>query len=473
MIKRNQKIMNWFNAISDMVLILIAYLFSIYVRYEVLDGVFSIEIFDTKFVQSAIIYSFVITGAYYLFHLYESQRIKDLWKITVVVFAVNAAGIVSIISALYLFKVMDFSRGMLVIFWLASSVLVWLKHALVKAVLNFFRAKGYNLKHVAIIGNGHLAYQYIQDVKNNPELGFKIDGYISAVKKPGLGECLGSYEDVEQILDRYDLDELVVALEPHEAQHLRQIIAAADKEGVRINLIPFYNDYYPAHPIVESVGRTRMINLRTTPLDNIAWAFVKRLSDIVLSIFFIILTSPIMVLTAVIIKLSSPGPVIFKQERVGKNKKPFMMLKFRSMRMDVNHEGWSTDVDARKTTFGSFIRKFSIDEFPQFFNVLVGHMSLVGPRPETVHFVKQFKEEVPLYLVRQQIRPGMTGWAQVKGFRGNTSIGDRVECDIWYIENWSVGLDIKIILKTIFGGMINSEKVYVGRRRKVVESKTT
>ncbi len=167
-----------------------------------------------------------------------------------------------------------------------------------------------------------------------------------------------------------------------------------------------------------------------------------------------------MLVTAVGVRMSSPGPILFRQERIGKGKKPFTMLKFRSMKQNAKETtAWSTTSDPRKTKFGSFIRKYSIDELPQLFNVLAGDMSLVGPRPEIPFHVRHFKEEVPLYLVRQQVRPGMTGWAQVNGLRGDTSIEERVKYDIWYIENWSLELDIRILVKTAFGGMVNNEQL--------------
>lgn len=175
----------------------------------------------------------------------------------------------------------------------------------------------------------------------------------------------------------------------------------------------------------------------------------------------IVLTSPIMLGVAIGVKLSSPGPIIFKQERVGLNKRPFMMYKFRSMRVNAAEDSaWSTNSDPRKTRFGSIIRKFSLDELPQFFNVLKGDMSLVGPRPEIPFHVEHFKEEIPRYLVRQQVRPGLTGWAQINGLRGDTDIAERIRYDIWYIENWTVALDIKILFRTVFGGkMVNDEKI--------------
>ena len=236
--------------------------------------------------------------------------------------------------------------------------------------------------------------------------------------------------------------------------------------GVQTCALPiFYNDYIPSHPTIEVIGQTRLIDMRATPLDNLGWAILKRAMDIAGSLMLIILTSPIMLATAIGVRLSSPGPILFRQERIGKNKKPFTMLKFRSMKQNAKETtAWSTNSDPRKTRFGSFIRKYSIDELPQLFNVLAGDMSLVGPRPEIPFHVRHFKEEVPLYLVRQQVRPGMTGWAQVNGLRGDTSIEERVKYDIWYIENWSLELDIRILLKTAFGGMINNEQLTEDKR---------
>jgi exopolysaccharide biosynthesis polyprenyl glycosylphosphotransferase len=173
-----------------------------------------------------------------------------------------------------------------------------------------------------------------------------------------------------------------------------------------------------------------------------------------------LLTSPVMLFAAIGVKLSSPGPVIFRQTRVGKNKKLFQMYKFRSMRVNAQEStAWTKDRDPRKTRFGSFIRKTSIDELPQFFNVLKGEMSLIGPRPEIPHFVEQFQETIPLYMLKHLVRPGITGWAQVNGYRGDTSIEGRIKCDIWYIENWSLWLDLRICALTAFGGLVNKEKL--------------
>lgn len=464
MIRQNQKIINILNMVSDFVLILFSYLVAVVLRFDVLDGVVTLDLTDAKYLLLAAVYSAAIVVVYYAVRLYGSYRFKHPGEETGTILLINGLGTMVFMAVLFLLHILHFSRMALLLFWAVSSLLVLGKRTVVRAILRHFRALGYNQKHVIVVGNGHLAHQYLKDLERHPHLGFTVDGYVSAVEKPELGTCLGSYEQLEEILEQYEarsdvLDELVVALEPHEVGFMKYVLSVADKEGVRVNLIPFYNDYFPTHPTIETVGRTKLINLRATPLDNLGWAMVKRGIDIVGSLVLILLTGPLMLVAAVGVKISSPGPVLFKQERVGRDKKPFRMLKFRSMRTDIDHTGWSVANDPRKTKFGTFIRKYSIDELPQLFNVLKGDMSLIGPRPELPRYVRQFKEEVPLYLVRQQVRPGMTGWAQVNGLRGDTSIEDRVEYDIWYIENWSIGLDIKILFRTAFGGFINKEEV--------------
>ena len=459
MVKKNQVFLNWINVLSDAVLIFISYFIAVFLRFRVLSGIVSERMTAPIYIYIVATISLGIVFTYYIAHVYRSQRMKRLGGAAAKIIAINGIGALFMVAILYLLRVMNFSRWALFAFWGIASFLVVLKHAILRLILHYYRKQGYNLRHVAIVGNGKSAVQYKKDIKQNPQYGYRIAGYFSKVENPALGKCLGAYEDIADYLEANPLDELVVALEPHEVQHMKHVLTAADKEGVRVTLIPFFNDYYPAHPTIETIGKTKMVNLRATPLDNIGWAMVKRTMDLVGSLILIILCAIPMIIIAIGVKLSSPGPVFFCQERVGRDKKPFKMLKFRSMRTDIDHNGWSTDNDNRKTRFGSFIRKFSLDELPQLFNVFVGQMSLIGPRPELPFYVSQFKEEVPLYLVRQQIRPGMTGWAQVNGFRGDTSIESRVEYDIWYIENWSLGLDLKILWKTAFGGMINSEQL--------------
>lgn len=459
MIRRNQKLINFLNMLSDFLMIELSYFLSLFLRYEVMDGIMSVPVWERQYVLTALLAGAAIVFVYYLSGLYGSFRFRSLGQESILILMVNAGCTLVLVAVLFLFHVGEYSRLALALFWAIFSLFVILKRIVIRSFLRKVRALGYNKSHVIVVGNGHLAQQYIRDIANDPHIGITVDGYVSGVEKVGLGICLGSYEQLEDILKKYDPDDLVVALEPHEVRFMKRILAAADKEGVHINLIPFYNDYIPPHPSIDVVGRTKLINLRATPLDHLGWAMLKRVMDIVISLLGLLLTSPLLLLVAVGVKCSSQGPVFFKQDRIGKNKKLFRMIKFRSMRTDIDHTGWSIADDPRKTKFGSFIRKYSIDELPQLFNVLKGEMSLVGPRPELPKYVNRFKEEVPLYLVRQQVRPGMTGWAQVNGLRGDTSIENRVEYDIWYIENWSIWLDIKILFRTVFGGFINNEEM--------------
>jgi len=243
-----------------------------------------------------------------------------------------------------------------------------------------------------------------------------------------------------------------------EYDKLEEIVVLCEKSGVHTKFIPDYAKIIPTRPYTEDLLGLPVIHIRYVPLSDSFNAAVKRAVDIFGAIVALILFSPIMLIAAIGVKLSSPGPVLFKQERIGLHNRPFTMYKFRSMAMQTETDekkGWTKKGDPRVTPFGSFIRKTSIDELPQMWNVLIGNMSLVGPRPERPQFVEKFKEEIPRYMIKHQVRPGITGWAQINGYRGDTSILKRIECDLYYIENWTLSLDIKIIILTFFRGFIN------------------
>ena len=463
-IKKNQRMLNLFHALSDVCIVIFSYLAAIYLRFAVMGGEDSVNMLRAPFVAAIALYSAALVFAFYMLHMYTTHRVRRWRGEYMLVLMLNGVGILALMTLFYMVRVIDVSRMLLFLFWLMSSTLIIAKRMAVRAILRHYRRRGYNIKHVIIVGSGHLAQQCVEDIGKKPYLGLVVRGYVSEQDAPQLGVRLGSYQELNAILEEHKPDELIVALEPQEMAHMPDVLAAADREGVRLSLIPFYNDYIPQHPTIDSIGRTRLIDMRSTPLDNLIWATCKRTMDIVGSLLLILVTSPVMLAVAIGVKLSSPGPVIFRQERVGKDKRPFYMYKFRSMRVTgTEATGWSSNEDPRKTRFGSFIRKFSLDELPQFFNVLKGDMSLVGPRPEVPFHVQHFKKEIPRYLVRQQIRPGITGWAQVNGLRGDTSIEDRVEYDLWYIENWSLDLDVKILLRTAFGGMVNAEIIATGK----------
>lgn len=462
MISENQRILNWINVITDGIILFASYLIATFIRFYIMYGARpALQIaWNRSYFTAAAIFAVIELLVFYFAHLYSLTRRNRLVTEILRIAQFGALAVIGLMAFLYFTRIVDFSRIAMGIYLIVSTVVLTGKRVALRLILRHFRKEGYNQKHVLIVGDGKHAYQYIEGIRENPHLGFTIDGYVSRVDKEGLGKRLGTYEELEAILNKHKIDEVVIALEIHEVNFMGTIIGACDKSGTRVSIIPYFNDYIPVHPSIYNIGESRMIDVRAIPLDNVFNAFVKRTIDIIGSLILILLTSPLMLIIAIGTKISTGSTVFFKQKRVGKDKKEFTMLKFRSMKENNSEAtGWSTDSDNRKTRFGSFIRKFSLDELPQFFNVLVGDMSLIGPRPEVPFYVDKFKEEIPLYLVRQQVRPGITGWAQVNGLRGDTSIEERIKYDIWYIEHWTLGLDIIILVRTIFGGMMNSEKI--------------
>ena len=469
MLEKNQRYKSILSGLLDAGLLFVGFLLANYVRFNYVRffepggaGPALDVAQDPRNMLAGAFTSLLLVAAYWVAGIYSNSRLRGLSERSTRIAIINAGGILVFVFILYLLHLDDYSRVVLGLFYFFATALVVAKPMVRRWYDRARRRKGLGLRHILLVGGGKSAALYLRALEHNPYYGFVVDGYLAPIEEPGFGvPYFGSYEKLDECLENPLIDEVVVALEADEIQMLPRTFAACDKHGTRITMVPFYSDYLPARPTIDVLDECKLINVRQTPFDNILNAAVKRGLDIVGSLLLIVLTSPVMLITAIGVKLSSPGPVIFRQERIGLNKKPFMMYKFRSMRVNAKQEtGWSTDYDPRKTRFGSLIRKFSLDELPQFFNVLKGDMSLVGPRPEVPYHVEHFKEEIPRYLVRQQVRPGCTGWAQIHGLRGDTDIAERIRYDIWYIENWTVALDIKIIFRTVFGGkMINDEKL--------------
>ena len=461
MIRENQVFLNRLNIALDGILVFLSFLGGYWLRFYVLPGGIRTLPFQTYLtIALALVPAHLLT--YGILGLYESHRKRRLHQELGRLFWGNLVDLVLLQMAFFLFKDMHISRLMLLMFFLLVNLTQGVKRIVLRKSLHRLRGLGYNQKHILLIGSGDTARACLRELRHSPELGYQIAGYVA--DHPTLGEDirhLGDFSQLGQLLDRLKPDEAVAGLDIDEYMQMPQIIQACEASGTKLSLVPFYAQYMPAHPQFDSLNGLPLINLRRIPLDNLGNAFLKRAMDIVGSFVLIVLTSPIMLITAIGVKLSSPGPVIFRQLRVGLNKREFYMYKFRSMRVNSDSDtGWSKNRDSRKTPFGALIRKCSIDEFPQFFNVLKGDMSLVGPRPEIPHFVEQFKEEIPLYMVKHQVRPGITGWAQVHGLRGDTSIEERIRHDIFYIENWNPLLDVKILLMTLWRGVLNQEKLH-------------
>lgn len=399
---------------------------------------------------------------YYIFSLYTPKRVQgrrlEMWN----VIKANTVGIALILGLLYLIKMMHFSRELLAIFYGTNIILETAVRNLIRYFLRSMRKKGYNLKHILLVGYSSAAEGYIDRILANPQWGYKIRGILDDNIEAGTQykgiKVLGKIADLTVILPENRLDEIAITLGLGEYDRLEEIVAFCEKSGVHTKFIPDYNRIIPTKPYTEDILGLPVINIRYVPLTNTYYAALKRIMDVTGAVCGIILFSPVMLFSIIMIKLTSPGPLIFKQERVGLHNRPFMMYKFRSMAVqppEKEKTRWTVKDDPRVTNFGKFMRRTSIDELPQFFNVLKGEMSLVGPRPERPFFVEKFKEEVPRYMIKHQVRPGITGWAQVNGYRGNTSIRKRIEYDLYYIENWTLGLDVKILFLTVFKGFIN------------------
>ena len=399
---------------------------------------------------------------YQAFTLYTPMRMQGRRLVLANIVKANSLGLLILMFTFYMIDEGDFSRSTYIMFYLINIVLQWGTRMLIFALLRDMREKGMNQTQMICVGYSRAAEEYIDRVLANPQWGYVIRGILDDNVPAGTAyrgiKVLGRIANLNVILPENRLDEIAITLGLSEYYRLEEIVALCEKSGVHTKYIPDYNKIIPTKPYTEDILGLPVINIRYVPLNNTFNAMVKRAMDIVGSIAGIIVTSPIMLLMCLLIKLTSPGPLIYKQERVGLHNQNFRMYKFRSMEVQPESEekkAWTVKNDPRVTGIGKFMRHTSIDELPQLFNILKGDMSLVGPRPERPFFVEKFREEIPRYMVKHQVRPGLTGWAQVKGYRGDTSIRKRIECDLYYIENWSIGFDIKIIFLTFFKGFVN------------------
>lgn len=464
MIKDNQKVFNRLHLLMDAILTAISYILAYYIRFyllksgPVLGDLPALDYFARLLV---IVPEYMLL--YYACNVYTPKRTVRRRHELLGIAKANTIGLGLFILGLYLvYGVFSFSRQMMGIFYLLNIFLTSCSRIVLRKALQSMRSKGYNLKHILLVGYSRAAEEYVNRILDNPQWGYVICGILDDHIPRGTlykgVKVLGSTGNLEFILPENKLDEIAITLSLKDYNRLEEIVDTCEKAGVHTKFIPDYNSLIPTHPYTEDLMGLPVINIRYVPLTNTLNIVMKRIVDIAGSLFGILLTSPIMLTAAILVKCSSPGPIIFKQERVGLHNKPFYMYKFRSMEQQAPSEekkAWTVKNDPRVTGIGKFLRRTSLDELPQLFNILKGDMSLVGPRPERPLFVEKFKEEIPRYMVKHQVRPGLTGWAQVNGYRGDTSIRKRIEYDIYYIENWTMGFDIKIIFMTFFTGFIN------------------
>lgn len=449
--------------VVDALALVFSYISAWYIRFK--SGIFELDPWFFSlgdYMRSLFIIVPAYLILYYVFQLYTPKRVQgrrlEAWHII----QANVIGMMAFILYLYIVRQPDFSRLMIFVFFAINICVEVTIRNIIRECLRNMRRQGYNQKHIVLIGYSRATEQYIDRVKANPEWGYIIRGILADNMQRGTQykgvKVLGRTENLTIILPENKLDEIVITLGLAEYHKLEHIVGMCEKSGVHTKFVPDYNNIIPTKPYTEDLLGMPVINIRRVPLNNVLNALVKRCVDVFGAMVALILFAPVMAVVAVIIKVTAPGPLIYSQERIGLQNKPFRMYKFRSMivqEQSSEKKQWTVKDDPRVTPIGRFIRKTSIDELPQLINVLMGDMSLVGPRPERPQFVEQFREEIPRYMIKHQVRPGLTGWAQVNGFRGDTSIRKRIDYDLYYIENWTFGFDLRIIFLTIFKGFVN------------------
>ena len=465
MIKDNQRHFNRLHVLIDALVVIASWMLAWVIQFKILG-----ETTGLTFRQYMVVLVFLVPvylTLYMAFSLYTTKSVRrkqvELGKIA----PADTIGLLIFLAGMYLTRSSsditdNYSRRMLFYFYVINIAMEGLVRNFIRLGLQRLRRKGFNQKHMLLVGYSRAAEEYVDRMKANPEWGYELMGILDDNVECGMRyrgvQVVGRTEEIEELLDRTSPDEIAITLGLSEYSKLEHIVAVCEKSGVHTKFVPDYNNIIPTRPYTEDIDGLPVINIRHVPLTNTFNAVLKRVMDFAGGLAAIILFSPVMLITAIAIKATSPGPLIYTQERVGLHNKNFRMYKFRSMDVQSPKKergAWTVPDDPRVTPIGKIIRKTSIDELPQLFNVLKGDMSLVGPRPERPFFVEKFREEIPRYMIKHQVRPGLTGWAQVNGYRGNTSIRKRIEYDLYYIENWTPGFDIKILFLTIFKGFVN------------------
>jgi exopolysaccharide biosynthesis polyprenyl glycosylphosphotransferase len=412
----------------------------------------------SEYVVMMVVQVITLLLVYFFARLYDLKRTTPRLDEFYRIFAATSIGtIVTIAITTFLFKnstlELDFPRVMVVYAWLLTVILVTAGRTLLTVVRNQLRKRGLWMDRLLLVGTGDVGRMILQKIRQMPSLGYDVVGFVDG--ETGVGQeimgvpVLGSVDDIPELIKQHEIGEVIIGRPELSHQELLTIIARCERGQVGIKIFPDLFQIIATDLSIGDLGGLPLLSVRDIALRG--WKLtLKRTVDLLGSAVGLVLLSPFLVLVAIAIKLDSPGPVFYAQERMGLDAKPFWCLKFRSMRADAEKDGpgWTTEGDPRVTRLGGFIRRFSVDEFPQLINVLLGEMSLVGPRPERPMYVEQFRRSIPRYMDRHREKSGLTGWAQVNGLRGDTSIAERTKYDLWYIENWSLWLDFKILLLT-------------------------
>ncbi len=454
MLKENEKSFAFAQKSVDSLAIASSWFFAYYIRFNYLPDAQQGLLIEFSKVCALLI----VISAYFLSKcgLYNSQRFQSKINEILSLLKANSLSFITLIFALYFFKFERISRIHLGSYLIISSVFLIIIRITIRNFLRKLRRKGYNLRHVLLVGDSNQLINYVHTARTFKDSGLKFLGWIDGGQLSNdlnIKSINGSYESIKEDVAP---DTIVLSYSAANSHKTAEFLKNNYNDLVPIQILPDLSYSLVGHQIEDFAG-VPLLTVNQPNFSNLE-LFLKRSFDFFACAIGLLLISPLLALIAIAVKLSSSGPIFYGQERVGLNGKKFRMWKFRSMRVASENEdltSWSSKDDPRKTKVGSFIRKTSIDELPQLWNVITGDMSLVGPRPERPHFVDQFKDEIPNYMLRHKMKAGITGWAQVNGWRGDTSLVKRIECDIYYIKNWSLWFDIKIILLTFIKGFLN------------------
>ncbi len=393
--------------------------------------------------------------------LYQPMRVQKLTREIRVLTEATAVMLLVFLSVLYMLKLAGFSRDVLALYAGVCLVFLLTERIALRLALRTLRSHRLNQRYILLVGWNASMHRFLHGLEQYPWFGYQVLGVVPTpgddTSPPAGLPIVGRMEELSQVLRHHTVDHVVISLPRATPELMTWVIQQCDLQGIQSLIVPDYIDILPARPRFETFGDMPLIDTRYVPLDDATNAALKRTFDIAFSALALAVLSPLLVLVALGIKLTSPGPVIYRQERVGRNRRTFTMYKFRTMRPDADAlgNGWTVPNDQRRTRLGALIRRTSIDELPQFWNVLIGDMSVIGPRPEQPKFVDQFSTEIPHYMLKHRVRPGITGWAQVNGWRGDSSIPERIRYDLEYIEDWSFWLDLRIIGKTLRTGLVH------------------
>ena len=464
-LKEYSSVLSLLLPISDWVIVFVAGWFAFYV-----SGVneFFISIGEpgipTRYIYVLVLTVFLTAAMFPLFSVYRAWRgasiFEEIKLLTLgwlaVAFALTAVALMTKTGA-------QFSRMWAGVWLLIGWVALVTYRILSRLLLRWMRSKGYNQRQIVIAGAGELAKQVAERVNSAGWTGLEIVGFFSENgvnginKTSGQTRVLGDLSSLPTFIENNVIDQIWIAMPLKKEDTVKALLHELRHSTADIHFIPDIFGFQLLNHSITDIAGLPVINLSVTPMDGVN-RLLKAVEDRVLAFMILLFTSPLILLIALGIKLSSKGPVFYRQERVSWNGEPFTILKFRSMPVDSEANTgpmWAKKGEQRATSLGSILRKTSLDELPQFINVLKGEMSIVGPRPERTIFVDRFKDEVPDYMKKHMVKAGITGWAQVNGWRGDTDLMKRVEHDLYYIEHWSIWFDLKIILMTLIRGFVH------------------